>query len=246
MNPEPRLVRLQKYLADRGVASRRQAEKLIIEGAIKVDGVVVTELGTKVDPEKNRVVVNEKALAQRESEKITLALFKPVGYVTSTKRTDMERRIFLDLLPPKFRQLFPVGRLDKDSSGLLIITNDGDLAFKLTHPSFGHEKTYHVLLSKPITEEALQKIRSGDLNVLGERIMPAGARLLGGSRIEIVLKQGKNRQIRRMFRALGNGVKKLRRVGIGKLFLEDLRLKEGQFKILSEREIKQLSENNSA
>lgn len=239
---EPQMVRLQKYLADQGVASRREAEKLIAAGAVRVDGELVTEMGVKVDPLSQRVEVSGKALSAKEQQKVTLAIWKPVGIVTSTKKTETDPFIFTDLLPPKYRHLFPVGRLDKDSSGLLIATNDGDLAFRLTHPRFGHQKTYEVLLSKPITEEALQKIRTGDLKVLGKPIIPASVRILGGARIEIVLEEGKNRQIRRMFRALGNGVKKLRRVAIGRLRLEDLRVREGDFRVLGQHEISLLQQ----
>jgi len=240
---ESQLVRLQKVIADRGIASRREAEKLITGGSVKVDGKVVTELGTKVDPLLQLIEVDEQAINDRNREKIVIALWKPVSYVTSTKKTSVDPNIVLDLLPESLKNLYPVGRLDKDSSGLLILTNDGDLAFRLAHPSHGHSKTYQVLLQKPAPESSLEKIRKGDVKILGQRILPAEVTKLGGSRIEIVLREGKNRQIRRIFRALDNGVKKLRRVGIGSLRLEKLGVKEGGWIKLTPHEIKCLQED---
>lgn len=235
---EPNRIRLQKVIADQGIASRREAEKLITAGAVKVDGKVVTELGTKVDPAMQTIEVDGKVLAEREQDKVTIALWKPVGFVTSTKKTPVDPDIILDLLPKNLHHLYPIGRLDKDSSGLIILTNDGDLAYRLAHPSFGHSKTYHVLLHKPIDDDALEQIRKGDIKILGQRLQPARVKKLGGARIEIVLREGKNRQIRRTFRALGNGVKKLRRVAIGGLVLDAIPLKrEGEWKSLTKPQI---------
>jgi pseudouridine synthase len=230
-------VRLQKILADRGIASRREAEKFISLGAVSVNGEVVTEMGTKADPDRDIIVVKKDTLQTASQEKVTIALWKPLGVVSSSKKTEKEEHILTDLLPVRFPRLFSVGRLDKDSSGLILLTNDGSLAFELTHPRFFHSKTYHVLLAKPISEGAMEKIRRGTLHVLGEKIRPAKVTKLGGSRVEIILTEGKNRQIRRIFRSLGNGVKKLRRVAIGDLSLQKLGLAEGEWKILSKREI---------
>jgi pseudouridine synthase len=206
MNETPK-IRLQKIIADRGIASRREAERLIVSGSVTVNGNVVTEMGTKADPEKDTIEVDQNALQKKEAEKTTIALWKPIDYVTSTKRTPTEDKIVFDLLPKKLPRLFPAGRLDKDSTGMLILTNDGELAFSLTHPSFTHTKTYHVLLQKPISDEDIQKIQRGKVRIMRKNVRPAPIRKLGGSRIEIILTEGKNRHIRRLFRALGNGVK---------------------------------------
>lgn len=235
-------IRLQKILAQRGIASRRGAEKLIVEGAVSLNGKIITELGTKADPEKDTIQVNKKNIQERERKKIILALYKPVGFVTSTKKTAVEKDIILDLLPKKYKHLFPVGRLDKDSSGLLLLTNDGELAFELTHPKFLHTKTYHVLLSKAVSQEILDEIRKGAIKVLGQGVRPAQVKKLGGSRVEIILTEGKNRHIRRLFRSIGTGVKKLRRIGIGKLFLDDLGLQEGMYKELQKEEVQKLKQ----
>ncbi len=239
---EEKLVRLHKAIADQGIASRREAEKLIAAGAVKVDGKVVTELGTKINPLTQKIEVDGKVLEQREQEKVVIAMWKPIGFVASTKKTVADPDIILDLLPKKFQHLYPVGRLDKDSSGLLILTNDGDLTYRLAHPSFGHSKTYHVLLQHPINDDDLEQVRKGDVKILGQRLQPARVKKLGGARLEIILHEGKNRQIRRIFRALGNGVKKLRRVSIGNLELESLHINEGEWKMLSPQQIRLLSE----
>lgn len=243
--PQENTIRLQKILADRGIASRREAERLITSGVVKVNGKKVTELGTRADPNKDIIEVEEEILDQREEQKIIVALNKPVGYVTSTKKTVTDPHIVLDLVPSSFPPLFPAGRLDKETSGLLILTNDGITANKLTHPRHGHEKTYEALLTKPVPEEDLDQIRHGELWILGKKIRPAPVERLGGSRVEIVLREGKNRQIRRLFRMLGSGVKKLRRVAIGNLRLEDLHLREGEMRALSEREVEKMFEFSS-
>ena len=234
-------IRIQKILADRGIASRREAEKLIEAGVVFVNKKIA-QIGEKADPEEDEIEVLQTALDQKAAEKIVVALWKPVGFVTSTKKTETEERIVLDLFPPDFPRIFPVGRLDKDSSGLLLLTNDGDISFTITHPKFSHEKTYEVLLTKPVSEEDLDLIRRGEMNILGQKIKPAPVKILGGARVEITLSEGKNRQIRRMFRKLGSGVKKLRRVAIGTLFLKDLGIQEGEFRILEQREISKIFE----
>lgn len=236
-------IRLQKILAERGIASRRGAEKLILEGAVSVNGKIITELGTKADAKDDIIEVNKKSIQKREESKVVVVLHKPIGFVTSTKRTAVEKDIVLDLLPKKYQHLFPVGRLDKDSSGLLLMTNDGDLAFQLTHPKFLHTKTYHVLLANAVSQEVLDDIRNGAIKVLGQGVRPATVRKLGGSRVEIILTEGKNRHIRRLFRSIGTGVKKLRRVGVGKLHLDDLGLQEGMYRELNKAEISRLKAN---
>jgi len=232
-------IRVQKILADRGVCSRREAEKLIAAGKVFVNKKIV-QIGEKADPQKDEIVVEAAALEKKAAEKIVVAMWKPTGFVTSTKKTAFEKKNIFDLLPRDFPRVFPVGRLDKDSSGLLILTNDGKIAFELTHPKFFHEKIYEVLLTKPVSNADLEKIRRGEIFLFGKKIRPAPVKKLGGARVEIRLSEGKNRQIRRIFRTLGSGVKKLRRVGIGKLFLKDLKIKEGEFRILKKDEIQKL------
>ncbi len=234
-------IRIQKILADRGIASRRESEKMISEGVVFVNKKVA-QIGEKADPEIDEIEVKKSALEKKAAEKIVVALWKPVDFVTSTKKTAMEKNIVLDLFPSDFPRIFPIGRLDKDSSGLLLLTNDGDIAFEIAHPKFSHQKTYEVLLTKPVPEQDLDRIRTGDMRILGQKIKPAPVRILGGSRVEIILREGKNRQIRRMFRALGSGVKKLRRIAIGNLFLQDLGICEGEFRILEKKEIQKIFE----
>ena len=137
------LVRLQKYLANKGVASRRKCEEFITDGLVKVNGEVVTKLGTKVDPEKDVVEINEQQISNIKADYIYIMLNKPKGYITSLKQTDSSSPLVTDLLSITER-IYPVGRLDKDSSGLLLLTNDGDFAYKLLHPSFEKEKEYGI------------------------------------------------------------------------------------------------------
>ncbi|MEI7511110.1 MAG: pseudouridine synthase [Candidatus Peregrinibacteria bacterium] len=229
------LVRLNKHLADKGICSRRAADALIAAGSVRINGKAVTELGTKVDSEVDTVTVDEKTLEKRDAELLYIALHKPVGYVTSTKKTEVETHNFLDLLPADFPRVFPVGRLDKDSSGLLLLTNDGDLAFRLSHPKFEHEKEYEVEIYNPLTDEMLQKMRDG-MYILGSKTRPAVVKKMGRNWFSIVLTEGKNRQIRRMVRALGSGVKNLKRVRIGKFRLLPT-LKSGEFQQLSKKEV---------
>lgn len=238
-------IRIQKILADRGISSRREGEKLIADGYVLVNNKIA-QIGEKADPEADIITVKKSVLEKKAAEKIVVALWKPVGFVTSTKKTAVENRIIFDLLPRDFPRVFPVGRLDKDSSGLLLLTNDGKIAFEITHPKFSHQKVYEVLLTKPVIESDLEKIRRGEMRILGQKIKPAPVKVLGGARVEIILREGKNRQIRRIFRALGSGVKKLRRVAIGELFLKDLGIKEGEFRILTAEEIGRIFKEKSA
>ena len=247
MNAPENGIRLQKILSERGIASRREAEKLILAGSVTVNGAVVTELGTRANPAADQIAVCGTALAAKKAKEAVVALWKPRGYTTTTRPgSAAEGRGVLELLPPKWRHLRPVGRLDRDSSGLLILTNIGELSLRLTHPRFAHQKTYHALLQRPPTTTEMAEIRQGKLRIGGETLQSAPVRVLGGARIEIVLREGKNRQIRRMFRAQGNGVEKLRRVGIGQLFLVKLGIAEGGWKQLSAPEQAALLATGSA
>ena len=133
-------IRLNKYLANMGICSRREAEKLIDKGSISVNGKIIIEQGIKIDPKKDKIEVNKKALKEYKNSLVVYALNKPKGYVSSTHKTSVEKNIVLDLLHGVSERVYPVGRLDKDTEGLILLTNDGDLTFRLTHPSFEHKK----------------------------------------------------------------------------------------------------------
>lgn len=234
--------RLQKYLARCGVASRRHAEALIVAGEVMVNGRVVSELGVRVDPEHDVVRVRGERV-RLERRPIYLLLNKPTGVVTTV--TDPEGRpVVLDLLPPQWRdqRVYPVGRLDLYSEGLLMLTNDGELALRLTHPRYALTKEYHALVRGRPDAEALARFERG-LTLEGESrpTAPASAWLLGPGDddtttwVAAELHEGRNRQVRRMFDALGHHVLRLRRVRVGPLTLGDLR--PGEARPLTEREL---------
>ncbi len=226
-------VRLQKFLSNAGFCSRREGERQITAGRVRVNGVVVRELGSKVDPEKDRVAVGRKWVVP-EKQTVLIALNKPRGYVTSCRQPG--DRIVMDLIDLK-RRVYPVGRLDKDSTGLLILTNDGDLHHRLSHPSFDHEKEYEVTVDGPISAAALSKLRGG-VSLKGVRTRPADVSRRSRRRFRIVLKEGKNRQIRRMVRKVGSRVVKLKRIRVANIGLG--KLPEGEWRMLTEPEIKAL------
>ena len=236
------LERLQKILSARGICSRRKAEEYILAGLVKVNGKVAT-LGQKADPEKDKIEVEGKVIEER-AELLYYVMQKPVGVVTSNEKGNEGKEgnegregfhtTVRDLLPEKIRgKVFPVGRLDKDSSGLLLFTNDGILAYRLTHPKFDHEKEYEVALERPIPDGALRKLEEG-LKIFGEKTKPAKIQRLSGTRFRIALTEGRNRQIRRMCQKVGSPVRHLRRIRIATL--EDAMLKEGEVRMLTERE----------
>jgi 23S rRNA pseudouridine2605 synthase len=233
-------VRLQKILSAAGVASRRAAERLIVEGRVSVNGRTVLELGTKADPERDDIRVDGSRVG-RAASPIYLLLNKPRGYVTT--RSDPEGRpTVLALLPDVRAYVFPVGRLDYDSEGLLILTNDGDLAARLTHPSHEVAREYHVRVLGVPDDRDLSRLARG-IVLDGRRTAPAEIRLLevvGAGRtphaiITVTLHEGRTRQVRRMFESIGHPVADLRRVRIGPI--QDDRLKLGAFRGLTEREV---------
>ena len=211
-------MRLNRFLAQAGVASRRKADDIIAAGRVSVNGDVVTEFSTRVG--NTDEVLVDGARVELPSEAIIIALNKPPGVTTTLEDKHAERTV-VDLLPRDFPRLVPVGRLDKDSEGLLLMTNDGDLVNELTHPSFEHEKEYHVTCEKSVSDEVLQQLRGGIDLEEGSTGLVAVARMDARS-FSIVLTQGWKRQIRRMVEAAGNRVTLLRRVRIGKLHLDDL------------------------
>jgi 23S rRNA pseudouridine2605 synthase len=230
-------MRLAKFLAHAGAASRRSAEAMIAEGRVAVDGKTVTDPATSVD-EHSRVALDGRRVAGAE-QRVWIALHKPVG-VVSTARDPRGRVTVLELVGERQLRLYPVGRLDADSSGLILLTNDGALANRLTHPSFEVPKVYRARLAgKPVSAQALQQLRSG-VRLREGRTAPAKVRKLAAHEIELTLSEGKNRQVRRMCEAVGHPVTALRRVRFGPLELG--RLRAGEYRRLTPAELRSLQE----
>lgn len=230
-------IRLQKFLASAGICSRRKGEEYIRNGRVKVNGKIVTELGTKVDPQLDRIELNGNKI-ELHHDLIYIALHKPRGYIASCRRHRSGEKIVLDLLDIPCR-IYPIGRLDKDSAGLLLLTNDGKLHHRLLHPSFDHEKEYEVTVDRPLTDGALQKLEQG-LPILGTKTRPAKIKRLSARRFRIILQEGKNRQIRRMVRKVGARVSKLKRVRVANIKIG--RLPQGHWRHLTVKEKKELCE----
>lgn len=211
--------RLQKFLASAGVASRRKAEALIVAGRISVNGRRVTKLGSTIDPMRDQVAVDGQAVAKTAAFR-TLALNKPAGVVCSKLAQGKERTVY-DLVP-RSRDLAIAGRLDKDSEGLVLLSNDGDLVNRLTHPRYQHAKEYVVMTIRPLDAAALNRLRRGIRLTEGRATVDA-IEPLSPTRYRIVLHQGWKRQLRRMLAAIGHDVRRLTRVRLGRLTLGDLR-----------------------
>lgn len=226
-------IRLQKYLSQAGFCSRRKGEKHIVAGRVRVNGQIVSQLGVCVNPDSDQVAVNGQVVAARP-EKIYIALNKPAGYISSCKHRNA--KIVLDLIDIKTR-IYPIGRLDKDSVGLLLLTNDGALHQRLSHPSFDHEKEYEVTTVHPLADSALQKMANG-LYLDGVKTRSAQVKRTGSRKFRITLQEGRNRQIRRMVAQLGGKVDRLKRIRIANLRLGDL--KEGRWRHLTAAEKKHL------
>ena len=232
--------RLQKYLANNGILSRRKAEESILAGKVKVDGKVITELGTKVIPGKNLVEYNGEKVENKE-EKVYVLLNKPIGYVTTVK-DQFSRDIVTDLVKGVNVKLLPVGRLDMYTSGALILTNDGDFIYKVTHPKHEIEKTYNATVKGKITEEDVKKLRSG-VEIDDYITKPAEVKILkidqekDISRLQITIHEGKNRQVRKMCEAVGKKVLALHRARIGNITVKDLKI--GEWRYLTKKEIEQ-------
>ena len=233
-------IRLQKYLAEAGIASRRKAEELILQGKVQVNGKVVTELGTKVEPGKDKVTYENK-IVQIKDKKIYILLNKPIGYVTTVK-DQFDRDSVLDLVKVKER-LVPVGRLDMYTSGALILTNDGDFVYKVTHPKHEIHKTYTVTLKGMVSKENVEALRTG-VDIGGYMTKPARVKILKIdeekqiTRLEIIIHEGKNRQVRRMCEAIGHKVLALHRSAIAGIGVKDIEL--GKWRYLSKEEVKKI------
>lgn len=226
-------MRLQKYLSAAGVCSRRKGEELILSSRVSLNGVVVSELGTKADPDLDLVEVDGKAI-QIEQDRVYIVLNKPRDYVTSTRHKGEQVVTDLVDLP---QRVYPVGRLDKDSTGLLLLTNDGRMHHRLSHPSFNHEKEYIVRVVKPIPDGALERLAKG-VPMMGTKTRPARIKRISRKQFNIVLQEGKNRQIRRMVRKVGNQVTELQRIRIANVHLG--KLAEGSWRHLTQKELKLL------
>ncbi len=235
------MMRLQKYLALCGVASRRTSEKLIADGHVMVNGKKVTEMGIQIDESHDRVAVDGKTV-HLETEKHYLAYNKPIGEVTTA--SDPEGR---DTVMDKFRdypvRLYPVGRLDFDSEGLILLTNDGDMMQHLLHPSHEVPKKYLCKVSNKVTEEELRQLRQG-VDLDGRLTSPANVRLVRYEAFDtivlVTIHEGRNHQVRRMFEAIGHQVVQLKRIGFGPILLEDL--PRGTWRRLSPAEVRALKE----
>ena len=233
--------RLQKILSQAGIASRRASERLMLEGRVTVNGMTVRELGTKADPSRDDIRVDGRRLKMPERHRYIL-LNKPRGYMT-TRSDPQKRPTVVDLLSGVREYVYPVGRLDYDSEGLLLLTNDGDLAARLTHPSHGVARVYEAAVLGVPDAHDLRRLARG-LVIDGRRTAPAEVRLLPAGRptetttLEITLREGRNRQVRKMCEAIGHPVDHLRRIAIGPL--RDGRLRVGRWRDLTEDEVRKL------
>ena len=237
-------IRLQKYLANNGIASRRKCEELIMQGRVKVNGEVVTELGTKINPDKDIIEYNGKTIKNTNTEHTYILLNKPIDYVTTVK-DQFNRNTVLDLVKTN-KRLVPVGRLDMYTSGAIILTDDGDFVYKITHPKHEIPKTYNVTVVGKVTGEEVEQLKNGV--DIGEFVTSkAEVKILkideqkNISRLQITIHEGKNRQVRRMCEAIGKKVISLHRSKIGNLTVKDLPL--GTWRYLKKKEVETLLKN---
>lgn len=234
-------VRLQKYLAEAGVASRRACEAIILEGRVQVNGKTVTLLGSKVEPMQDRVTLDGAQV--RPKKKLYIALHKPRRYLCS-RLDDGGGRVIADLLPKEWSNLFSVGRLDFDSEGLLFLTNDGEFSLKLTHPRYGVRKRYLANVDGKVLPEMTHRIVAG-VSDMGEKLKAEGCWIIAANKsrsvVELEMAEGKNREVRRLFETQGLHVSRLVRTQIGKIKLGEL--PSGKWRALTEAEIKSLLGN---
>jgi pseudouridine synthase len=232
-------IRLQKFLAETGVASRRQCEELIRAGRVRLNGEVVSTMGVKVSPCTDRILLDGKPVASQK--KLYVALNKPAGYLCTAKDTHNRHTVF-DLLPKSWPRLYTVGRLDYDTEGLLLLTNDGDFSLHLTHPRYKVAKRYEVLINGILSEPQAKQLTSGmwvdDERMKADQVAHV-RHLSNQTRFEMILTQGKKRQIRRMLGALGQRVVRLKRLNIGSIELGSL--KTGRWRFLTTAEVRKLA-----
>lgn len=230
--------RLQKVMAHAGVASRRKSEEIIAQGRVKVNGIKITEMGFKVDPQTDVIEVDGEIISKEK--RIYMMLNKPEGYVT-TVDDPRGRKTVLDLIAAVPQRIYPVGRLDYDTTGLLLLTNDGDLTYILTHPSHMIDKTYRAEVKGNLSREDFNNLERG-VDIEGGKTAPASTKLIlqkkGITSFFITIHEGRNRQVRRMCKALGYSVINLHRTAFGSLRLKDLR--QGAYRFLKKDEIKEL------
>lgn len=232
--------RLQKVIAYAGVASRRKAEQLIVEGKVKVNGKVVRELGTKVS---NSDTIEVEGVKLEKEDKVYFLLYKPKGYISAVT-DDKGRKTVVDIFKKRVpERIFPVGRLDYDTTGLLLLTNDGEFSYQLTHPKFKIDKTYIARVKGVPTVDGLKKLQRG-IKLEDGKTAPAKVSMTsfdeqaGKAICEITIHEGRNRQVRRMFEAIGTPVVKLKRERFA--FLDLGNLKPGEYRELTKHEVKQL------
>jgi pseudouridine synthase len=227
-------VRLQKVLADKGYASRRGAEKLIADGLVRVNGDIVQAMGTKVDPELDRIEVDSKAVKKLEQAKVVVMLNKPIGFVTT--KSEGEGMTVIDLIRkhPSFSELNPVGRLDKDSCGLLLLTNDGILQYAIVNPQTHLEKEYEVKVSVPALPSQLKRMQEG-MTLEGHKLRSCVVEKIDAMTFRIILTEGRNRQIRKMADKVGLKVTRLTRLRMGPIVLGDLA--EGKWREINRAEM---------
>ena len=233
-------VRLNKYLADHGIASRRKADEMIDEGRVQVNGRKVFELGIKIDPENDMVKVSGK-LVQAKPQPVYFMFNKPRSVVTTTS-DPQGRPIVLDYFKKVKKRIFPVGRLDWDTEGLLLMTNDGDFANEISSPESDISKTYHAKINGQITQAKMDKLRRG-VSIVGGKVRANHIKKLKKASekkdwVEITITEGKNRQVRKMFEKVGLDVEKLKRVSIGNLKLASL--KSGDYRPLTRKDMEKL------
>jgi len=233
-------MRLQKYMALSGVASRRKSEELITEGRVKVNNKIVTTLGTIVDLDKDKIYVDNK-LIKKENRKIYIIVNKPLGYISSVK-DEKDRKVVNDLIEGVKERIYPIGRLDADTTGLLLLTNDGDMSYKLTHPSNHVVKKYIAIVEGVPNKIELDRFRNG-MMLEGKKTakakMKISKRFDTDSILEIEIFEGRNRQIKKMCEAINHPVKKLKRISIGEIDLGDLRI--GNWRYLNDEEVEYLN-----
>lgn len=233
-------IRLQKFMADSGIASRRKSEELIAGGKVKVNGRVAS-IGDKVDPKHDTVTVSgQKVIRTKQKDYKYIMLHKPRGFIT-TMSDEMDRKCVAQLIEDVDVRVYPVGRLDRDSEGMLLFTNDGEFANAMTHPSKHVSKTYRVTIRPSINEEQITALTTG-IMIDGRRTLPAEVRVIskqeGRVVLEIILTEGRNREIRKMCEALGLEVARLKRIAVGSVKMG--MLKQGDWRDLSEDEVRKL------